>query len=52
VFGFVSRVKVMKTELVARWVVVDGHLELKWLKKDSNQVVQSSPPKVVVTIAA
>jgi hypothetical protein len=34
----------MKTELVAKWVIVDGHLEAQWLEKDSNRVVQMNRP--------
>jgi hypothetical protein len=40
----------MKTELVANWVLVDGHLTLQWFLKDDNRVVimsrfMSQPPK-------
>jgi hypothetical protein len=29
----------MKTELVAKWVSVDGRLELQWAVKEENQVI-------------
>lgn len=29
----------MKTELTAKWVLVEGHLELRWTAKDDNRVV-------------
>jgi hypothetical protein len=29
----------MKTELTAKWVLVEGHLELRWIAKDDNRVV-------------
>lgn len=29
----------MKTELVAKWVSVDGRLELQWTVKEENQVL-------------
>ncbi len=27
----------MKTELIANWVLVEGHLELRWIAKDDNR---------------
>jgi hypothetical protein len=29
----------MKTEMVAKWVLVDGHLELQWSVKADSQVI-------------
>lgn len=29
----------MKTEMLAKWVMVDGRLELQWSVKDDNQVI-------------
>lgn len=29
----------MKTELTAKWVLVEGHLEMRWIAKDDNRVV-------------
>jgi hypothetical protein len=37
--GIASEGTVMKTELVAKWVSVDGRLELQWAVKEENQVI-------------
>jgi hypothetical protein len=29
----------MKMEMIAKWVMVDGLLELQWSLKDDNQVI-------------
>ena len=29
----------MKTELIATWILIEGHLELRWIAKDDNQVM-------------
>jgi hypothetical protein len=34
-----SEVTVMKTEMVAKWVMLDGRLELQWAVKDDNQMI-------------
>jgi hypothetical protein len=33
---------VMKTEMVAKWVVVEGRLELQWSIKDENRVMRTN----------
>jgi hypothetical protein len=43
VFGiFTSEVTVMKTALVAHWVVVEGRLELQWSIKDDDRAIEMS----------
>jgi hypothetical protein len=29
----------MKTEMTAKWVLVDGHLELQWSVKEDSQII-------------
>jgi hypothetical protein len=40
VLNFATEVSVMKTEMVAKWVVVEGRLELQWSIKEENWVIR------------
>jgi hypothetical protein len=29
----------MKTELVAKWIIVEGHLQVEWSEKDNIRII-------------